>query len=102
MKRRWASSASPTEPASISPMQYNGLHRLTWSSSLLAGIIVCLIGSAWAPASAQFLSRDFRQLWTNEVFENYGPGGYRDYDFGEENRRFDLFGDLIVDGVDII
>jgi|GEM_PF-965953 hypothetical protein len=83
-------------------MQYNGLHRLTWSKSLLVGFIVCLLGALCAPASAQFLSRDFRELWTNEVFENYGPGGYRDYDFGEENRRFDLFGDLIVDGVDII
>lgn len=53
-------------------------------------------------AEAQFISRDFRHLWANEVFENYGAAGYRDYDLEEENRRFDLFGDLLIDGVDII
>ena len=53
-------------------------------------------------AEAQFLSRDFRRLWANEVFENYGAAGYRDYDLEEENRRFDFFGDLLIDGVDII
>ena len=55
-----------------------------------------------SPADAQFLSRDFRDLWSNEVFENYGTAGYRDYDFNEENRRFDYFGDLLIDGVDIV
>ncbi|HIG18907.1 MAG TPA: hypothetical protein EYQ31_17305, partial [Candidatus Handelsmanbacteria bacterium] len=53
-------------------------------------------------AEAQFLSRDTRALWANEVFENYGANGYRDYDFEEENRRFDIFGDLLIDGVDIL
>ena len=38
-------------------------------------------------AHGQFLSRDFRRLWANEVFENYGVAGYRDFDFDEENRR---------------
>ena len=41
-----------------------------------------------APADAQFLSRDFRDLWSNEVFENYGTAGYRDYDFNEENNDY--------------
>jgi len=53
-------------------------------------------------AQGQFLSRDYRSLWANEVFENYGSAGYRDYDLEEENRRFDLFGDLLIDGVDIL
>ena len=53
-------------------------------------------------AEGQFLSRDFRRLWANQIFENYGAAGYRDYDLEEENRRFDLFGDLLIDGVDII
>ena len=53
-------------------------------------------------AFGQFVSRDFRDLWSNEVFENYGTSGYRDYDFDEENRRFDYFGDLLIDGVDIV
>ena len=53
-------------------------------------------------AEGQFLSRDFRRLWANQVFENYGAAGYRDYDLEEENRRFDLLGDLLIDGVDII
>ena len=57
----------------------------------------------WAPPSeAQFLSRDTRKLWANEVFENYGTNGYRDYDFEQENRRFDIFGDLLIDGIDIV
>lgn len=63
---------------------------------------LCLAALSATSAGAQFLSRDYRQLWRNEVFENYGPGGYRDYDFDEENRRFDLFGDLIIDGVDVV
>ena len=83
-------------------MHRNGLHRLLFARVFIAGMALCLTASVCAPVSAQFLSRDFRELWANEVFENYGPGGYRDYDFGEENRRFDLFGDLIVDGVDIV
>ena len=41
-------------------------------------------------------------MWANEVFENYGANGYRDYDFEEENRRFDIFGDLLIDGADIL
>ncbi|MBT3343291.1 MAG: hypothetical protein HN404_09855 [Gemmatimonadetes bacterium] len=80
----------------------HGQRRLHLKQILLVGITLSGLLGAHAPAAAQFMSRDFRELWANEVFENYGPGGYRDYDFGEENRRFDLFGDLIVDGVDIV
>jgi len=65
-------------------------------------ILLILLGPAAVLADAQFLSRDFRRLWANEIFENYGAAGYRDYDLEEENRRFDLFGDLLIDGVDII
>ncbi len=64
------------------------------------GVWLCL--AVAVPSSGQFLSRDFRELWRNEVFENYGAGGYRDYDFDQENRRFDRFGDLIIDGVDVV
>ena len=63
-------------------------------------IIGILLTAGVAPG--QFLSRDFRPLWSNEIFENYGLGGYRDYDLELENRRFDLFGDLLIDGVDVI
>jgi hypothetical protein len=66
--------------------------------SLSLGFLALIPGLA----EAQFLSRDFRQLWANEVFENYGRNGYRDYDFEQENRRFDIFGDLLIDGVDIL
>ncbi len=66
--------------------------------SLSLGFLALIPGLA----EAQFLSRDFRQLWANEVFENYGRNGYRDYDFDQENRRFDIFGDLLIDGVDIL
>ncbi|MDP7620043.1 MAG: hypothetical protein QF652_07365, partial [Dehalococcoidia bacterium] len=65
-------------------------------------LVLCLCLVSVAPSAGQFLSRDFRELWRNEVFENYGAGGYRDYDFDQENRRFDRFGDLIIDGVDVI
>ena len=68
----------------------------------LASILLILLASAPEPAEGQFLSRDFRRLWANQIFENYGAAGYRDYDLEEENRRFDLFGDLLIDGVDII
>ena len=34
--------------------------------------------------------------------ENYGASGYRDYDIEDENRRFDLFGDLLIDGVNVV
>ena len=63
--------------------------------------LLCLTLTA-EEVRGQFLSRDFRSLWANEVFENYGGAGYRDYDLEEENRRFDLFGDLLIDGVDIL
>ena len=63
--------------------------------------LLCLTLTA-EEARSQFLSRDFRSLWANEVFENYGGVGYRNYDLEEENRRFDLFGDLLIDGVDIL
>ena len=63
--------------------------------------LCCLLLTA-VSSEAQFLSRDTRALWANEVFENYGANGYRDYDFEEENRRFDIFGDLLIDGVDIL
>jgi hypothetical protein len=66
-------------------------------------LVVSVALSLTAPVcEAQLLSRDYRELWQNEVFENYGASGFRDYDFDEENRRFDFFGDLIVDGVDVI
>ena len=68
----------------------------------LALSLLILLGLTPDLAEAQFLSRDFRRLWANQVFENYGAAGYRDYDLEEENRRFDLFGDLLIDGVDII
>ena len=70
-----------------------------------APLTLTLLTLLWlAPdlAEGQFLSRDFRRLWANQIFENYGAAGYRDYDLEEENRRFDLFGDLLIDGVDII
>jgi hypothetical protein len=65
-------------------------------------LLFCCCALAPVSAEAQFLSRDTRGLWANEVFENYGAHGYRDYDFEEENRRFDFFGDLLIDGVDIL
>jgi len=65
-------------------------------------LLFCCFLLAPVSAEAQFLSRDTRALWTNEVFENYGTHGYRDYDFEEENRRFDFFGDLLINGVDIL
>ena len=65
-------------------------------------LLFCCFLLAPVSAEAQFLSRDTRALWTNEVFENYGTHGYRDYDFEEENRRFDFFGDLLIDGGDIL
>ena len=68
----------------------------------LASIVIATALLAVDTAQGQMLSRDFRELWQNEVFENYGASGYRDYDFDEENRRFDFFGDLIVDGVDVV
>jgi len=67
------------------------------SITLLCGL--CLVAVS---AQAQFLSRDLRSQWANEVYENYGANGYRDYDFEEENRRFDIFGDLLIEGVDIL
>ena len=67
----------------------------------LLSLSFCLFLSAFS-SEAQFLSRDFRTQWANEVFENYGANGYRDYDFEGENRRFDIFGDLLIDGVDIL
>ena len=33
------------------------------------GVWLCL--AVAVPSSGQFLSRDFRELWRNEVFENY-------------------------------
>jgi hypothetical protein len=69
---------------------------------LLMSLATAFLLLSASPSVAQFLSRDFRELWRNEVFENYGAGGYRDYDFDQENRRFDRFGDLIIDGVDVI
>ncbi|MEE2657868.1 MAG: hypothetical protein VX733_05135 [Candidatus Latescibacterota bacterium] len=66
---------------------------------LTLGLLLCLSAQL---TDAQYLSRDFRRLWANQAFENYGAAGYRDYDLEEENRRFDLFGDPIIDGVDII
>lgn len=66
----------------------------------LCGVV--LLGSAVSAEESLFLSRDFRELWQNEVFENYAPDSYRDYDFEQENRRFDFFGDQIIDGVDVL
>jgi len=77
----------PTSSRSVHP------HLWAWV------VLLCLLAGT---AESQFLSRDFRQLWSNEVYENYGASGYRDYDFDEENRRFDYFGDLIIDGVDVV
>ena len=75
--------------------------RLRWVWYALA--ISLLVSTVTVDsAHGQFLSRDFRRLWANEVFENYGVAGYRDFDFDEENRRFDFFGDLLIDGVDIV
>lgn len=70
----------------------------------LQPFFLAVLGLLCAPLSvdAQFISRDFRDLWSNEVFENYGTAGYRDYDYDEENRRFDYFGNLLIDGVDIV
>lgn len=64
--------------------------------------VLCNLWLFSGSAEGQFISRDFRRLWANEVFENYGEAGYRDFDFDEENRRFDFFGDLLIDGVDIV
>jgi hypothetical protein len=61
-----------------------------------------LVAGATEAQESPFLSRDFRTLWQNEVFENYAPHSYRDYDFEQENRRFDFFGDQIIDGVDVL
>lgn len=82
-----------TEPRLPPGFRTVSLHRWVWA------VLLCLLAGA---AESQFLSRDFRQLWSNEVYENYGASGYRDYDFDQENRRFDYFGDLIIDGVDIV
>lgn len=62
---------------------------------------VLILVSISVSSQAQFLSRDFRRLWANEVFENYGVMGYRDYDLERENRQFDFFGDFLIDGVDV-
>ena len=70
--------------------------------SLVSCMLILTVGPFAGAAEGQFLSRDFRKLWTNEVFENYGAAGYRDYDYGEENRRFDFFGDHLIDGVDVV
>ena len=73
-------------------------HTLSYALSVL-----CLLLAVGADlVEAQFLSRDYRRLWANELFENYGASGYRDYDLEDENRRFDLFGDLLIDGVDVV
>jgi len=66
------------------------------------GLVLSLLLLVTGSSEAQFLSRDFRSLWKNEVFENYGKIGYRDYVLEMENRRFDFLGDPLIDGVDVV
>jgi hypothetical protein len=86
-------------------MNMNAAYKACFLCRQASGLaaLVCLFSCLWAAGvEGQFLSRDYRRLWNNEVFENYGAGSYRDYDFSEENRRFDFFGDILIDGVDVV
>ncbi|MEW6754526.1 MAG: hypothetical protein AB1505_26620 [Candidatus Latescibacterota bacterium] len=101
--RAWANGGLPGQPRSRPtagrPRPPGHCRRLR---ALLPWAAALTVGLGAADGEAQFLSRNFRRLWANEVFENYGAAGYRDYDFSEENRRFDFFGDHVIDGVDVI
>ncbi len=57
--------------------------------------------ASFGDAHAQFLNRQYHQLWEREEYENYASISYRDYDPKREQRTFDPFGIYLIDGVEI-